>query len=299
MFIKPEIEIPKTAIIGANSFIGKYFFEAYSNYFSNIIGTSRRNNQKYYHLDLLRPDISKIPFIETQHTEALILAAVPRIEQCASDPITTNKINVDGTLKLIRELHQRGIKPIFVSTDYVFDGAKGYYTENDTVCPNTEYGRQKAVVEEEIQKICGDNYLIIRIGKTFSLTRGDNTIFDEMASKLSKNETVCAAFDQVFCPLLIDDLIHSLLLLQSQQALGIYHICVSEGWSRFQFAITLAQLMNKPLHLVQKISLDDLPNQPKRPKNTSLSNAKIQHECSVSFHSINNCLQKIAENWKE
>src|SRR3954447_220240 len=61
---------------------------------------------------------------------------------CAKNPELTRQANVVGMKRLIRESWEIGALPVYMSTDYVFDGTRGLRTENEPRSPTTEYGRQ-------------------------------------------------------------------------------------------------------------------------------------------------------------
>ena len=76
--------------------------------------------------------------------QALILVAVTKIDTCEEEKAMTRRVNVDGTLELIRQLVNEGIKPVFFSSDYVFDGDTGGYLDESPLNPINEYGHQKS-----------------------------------------------------------------------------------------------------------------------------------------------------------
>src|SRR3990167_3100968 len=145
----------KTLVIGAQGFLGRHFLQAYRATDPTIIGTSRKE------LDLASPNLDALDL--TGYTHALIAAAVTSIARCEKEKEATYQCNVTGTLELIRQLHQKNIVPIAFSSDYVFDGIAGDYTEDSPIHPLNEYGRQKAQLEKGIREICGGNYLLIRL----------------------------------------------------------------------------------------------------------------------------------------
>ena len=108
--------------------------------------------------------------------------------------------------------------PIFLSSDYVFDGTAPIGCVDDApLCPTTEYGRQKAEVEQALAA-SGKPHLVCRLSKTYGLDRGDGTLLDEIAGKLSTGQSFSAAFDQRFCPTFAGDLPAAIMELQAREA---------------------------------------------------------------------------------
>ena len=293
--------VPKTAVIGATGFIGKRFFTAYRRIYPDCIGTCRDINQEdMLFFDLFFPSIGPLKLSETGHQEALIVAGITNIAQCEKEKELSRKINVDGTLDFIQQFVREGIKPIFFSSDTVFDGVAGLYDEDSLPQPLNEYGRQKVEIESGIKEICADgNYLIVRISKIFSLERGNGTLFDEMATTLKSGKVVRAAYDQIFSPLFIFDLLEIITILQTKGVTGVININPLEIWSRYDLALTLAKCMGVNPNRIEKISLDDLGETFKRPKNTTMKTDKIIQKTGYKFMPMIQYIEQIAQSWIE
>ena len=154
--------------------------------------------------------------------------------------------NVDGTLELARQLAGEGVVPVFFSTDLVFDGQDGRYIDDAPTRPLNEYGAQKAEVEQRLPEVCGGRCLVIRLGKVFGLARGDGTLLDEMAGRLTKGQEVAAARDQVFSPVLVGDVVRAVLSLQAVGVTGVVNLQRPEVWSRFDLGRAVARRSAPP-----------------------------------------------------
>ncbi len=251
-------------------------------------------------LDVLSPDVAPLKLVESGHQEAMVLTGITKIAICEKDKELSRKINVDGTLELVRQLLSAGIKPIVFSSDIVFDGVTGLYDEDARTNPVNEYARQKAEVEARIKEICKrNNYLIVRLSKTFSLDKGDGTFLDEMASILKSGGVVRAAYDQVFSPLCVLDLVKLVIVLQTKGLTGTININPPEIWSRYDLALTLAKCMGVSSNHIKQISLADLQETFQRPRNTSMKADKVIWETDYQFPATRKYIEKIAGNWKE
>jgi len=248
-------------------------------------------------LDLLDPDITQMRLSETGHKEALILSAISKIDKCETEKELSREINVQGTLELARQLVNEGIKPVFFSSDYVFDGITGNYTDDSQTNPITEYGRQKAEVESKFEHITKGNYLVVRLSKVFSLKKGDGSLLDEIAGTLASGGIVRAAFDQIFCPTLISDVIGAVACLQAKGTTGIVNVCSPEAWSRYDIAVALAEKMGIGPGRINRISLDEVGFKSKRPKNTSMVPKRLLSEAGTTFTSLTECIEQTAISW--
>lgn len=289
---------PKTFVVGMSGYIGRHLFEAYKRYYPDLLGSARRYSVDNLYIDMCNPDILKFKLAERGYREAIIAAAITNFKQCENEKEYTRKINVEGTLELARQLHQEGLKVIFFSSESVFDGIAGGYSDEAPVNPIFEYGRQKAETERRFPEVCKGQYLISRIGKTFGLKKGDNTLLDEMAQKLTENKPIRALTEQIFCPTLIDDIVEAVIMLQKKGATGIINICSPEIWSRFNLAVGLAKFLNKDLSLVEPMSFKDFGDSFNRPKRTNMVCNRLTEEARINFTPMSYCFQKIEENYR-
>jgi len=290
--------VPKTIVVGASGFLGSAFFSFYRSIYPDCIGWDNRTvNRGISFFDLQSPNIAPFKPAETGYKEALIFAAMTKVDACETEKELTRKVNVEGTLKLIRQLVSEGIKPVFFSSDYVFDGEKGNYQDDAPVNPITEYGRQKAEVEEKIKDISKEDYLVVRLSKAFSLTKHDGTLLDEMAGILMSGGTIRAAHDQIFCPTLVSDIIRAVVFLQSASISGVVNVCTPEARSRYDLALELANSLRMGSDRILKVSLDEIGFKSRRPKNTSMIPKRLLAECDFAFMPVTQCVGLAADNW--
>ncbi len=287
----------KTAVIGASGFIGRHLFSTFRTHYADVLGTSFSNTSpELTFFDITRPDIANLRLKEQGFESVLIASAKPNVSFCEQNPEASYEVNVQGTLELVRQLGQTGLQTVFLSTDYVFDGTTGNYGDESQTSPKTEYGRQKALVEEKIPSLA-QNYLILRLGKTYGIKRGDGTLLDEIASSLARGKTIRAAIDQIFCPTHIDDLVAMVIYAQSFGRAGIYNMCNTEVWSRYDIAVAVARAMKADVDLIEPISLHDLPSMRERPLNTSLRRSMLFDEMRHDFHSLEASIERVSSNW--
>ncbi len=289
----------KTAIIGASSYIGKNLIDFYRLRYPDCVGTYFKNkkNLKNIFFDLKNSNINNLKLYERGHKSVIISAAIPNIDFCEKNPNLSYKINVEGTLKAINELVKTPIKIIFLSSDYVFDGKKGSYSESDITNPSTNYGKQKKKVEDEIINL-SDKVIILRLSKVYGLKKGDGTLLDEAANLLSKKKYISAALDQFFCPIFIDDLVKIIDVVQNNEIFGKLNVCSDEVWSRYNLILKLAEEMKINKDYIKKINLHDFSNFNNRPLNTSMINKKLHKFINFKFFSMAEAVKKIAFNYE-
>lgn len=286
-----------TFVIGALGLVGGAFLKVLRNRAPNTLGTHRFETGTLKRLDLLQPDLERL-LEGHSYSSAIIAAGIPNIRRCEEDPQLTHQCNVKGTLRLVEQLCKMGITPIVLSTDYVFDGRAGSYHEDSPVNALNEYGKQKAELERLVGRDFGEESLIIRLSKVYGTQKGDRTLIDEMVSLLVERKKVRAAFDQIFCPVHIDDVVDAVMRLESVGARGIYHVCGDEAISRLDLARIVCQALGASLDLIEPISLKDLSEPFIRPQKTDMSNRKVCEKTGIKMYNLRNVVKLIVDQYE-
>lgn len=171
------------------------------------------------------------------------------------------KINVDGLKNVVDKCSEFNKKLIFISTDFVFDGASGPYDEKAESGSNQEkiswYGITKIMGEQEIEKRL-DDYLILRIAYPY---RGYFPEKDDFAKQIFKhylNGTLYPMFDdQKITPTYVDDLAPAIELLLEKQETGIWHLASPKVTTPYDFACELLNAFGQDAKNIQRGSILD------------------------------------------
>jgi dTDP-4-dehydrorhamnose reductase len=199
---------------------------------------------------LLRPahaevDVTNAEAVERSvlehHPDAVIdAAAFHRVEACEREPGMAFAVNAVGALSVARAAFRAGATCVFVSSDYVFDGAKeGGYVEDDPLGPVNVYGASKASGEWLVSAACLDS-LIVRASGLFghagSSAKGGNFI-ETILAKAASGEALSVVDDRFFSPTSTADLAERiLLLLESRSPAGVYHLANAGSCSWYELA---------------------------------------------------------------
>ena len=191
----------KNLIIGGSSKIGeKISFtndECVKTYFSNKI-----KNGIYF--DLTKDITSQINL--DKFDNIIVLSSVTDPKKCEEDHNYSNLLNVISTKNLINACAEKKKRVIFFSSDYVFDGKKGKYRENDTPNPINLYGEQKYEIEKYIHENL-ENFSILRIAKTYFDNLQTPCFLKNIYEQIKKNKEEINCIDkQLFSPICSTDL---------------------------------------------------------------------------------------------
>jgi dTDP-4-dehydrorhamnose reductase len=219
-------------------------------------------------------------------------------ELCARDPVGTAKVNVESITRLLAEIIAEGATPVYLSTDYVFDGSRSLRREDEPQTPNTEYGRQKAAVEQWLQSR-REPWLIARLSKVVSGHRNINSVLGQWVNDICEGKTMRSATDQVFSPAHVEDIAGATIKLADQGFTGIYHVAGAEPISRYdlnKLLLGCIQSVDPAIKaILEPCSLREIPFIEKRPLDTSLSVEKLQQAINWPFRSMAQVCREIAE----
>lgn len=236
--------------------------------------------------DSLSVLIRKIP---RALTHVYLLHGIVNPDQCARDPVGSRNVNVMGMQRLIMESWDLGLTPVYLSTDYVFDGSRGGRTEDEPTCPTTEYGRQKAEMEAWLQSR-EEPSLIVRSSKIVSAETETHSVIGQLAVEFLSGKVVRAAEDQIFSPMHVDDTAKVLIKLAEGGETGLFNVAGEMPFSRYDLGRLVAdEIVKVSSRIAPKLfrcRLAEIPFAETRPLNTSLAVGKMRRTVSAEFVSM-------------
>jgi dTDP-4-dehydrorhamnose reductase len=267
-------------VTGASGLIGRALLAELG---ENGIGASRSNHRDgLLQFDGARQSFSDLAKVfPTDTTHVFIAHAIANPDICASDPIGTALPNVVDTIQLIKDAVTLGLVPVFLSSDYVFSGERGAYVETDELCPITEYGRQKALVETWLKKIEAP-WLICRLSKALSNRKEHNGVLGGWADDVIAGRPLRCATDQLFSPATLQDVAEAMVRLAKGGLTGLFNVAGVEAFSRYALGLCF---VNKVRRITPELNarvvpcnLSEIAFREARPLNTSLNVDKLCDE---------------------
>jgi len=198
-------------------------------------------------------------------------AALTDVDRCDTDQDLAWKINVEGTESVAKSAAEVGAFVVYVSTDYVFDGDRGFYREDDRTDPINNYGLTKLLGERFCD--CVARTCVIYGARPAS---GKVNFALWLIEKLKDGGEARIVTDQYVTPTLNTNLAKMLLEAGDKRLSGIYHMAGATRISRYGFAQRLAEVFGLDPQLVIPSKMSDMIWKAKRPEDSSLDVARAQ-----------------------
>jgi dTDP-4-dehydrorhamnose reductase len=200
-------------------------------------------------------------------------AAHTDVDGCERDPDLAFYVNALGTRNVALAAQAAGVPLVVVSTDYVFDGAKGEpYLEFDEPNPLSVYGRSKLAGERLALQVCTrtfvarTSWVYSRVGRNFP---------NSMLRLAAARPELTVVADEFGSPTLADDLAEALLRLIGRPEYGVYHLVNDGGASRYDLAAGVLAAAGSSAHVratTSKVFLARNPLPARRPADSRLRN---------------------------
>lgn len=245
-------------------------WDVYSTFFRSVppAGTTFA---KAARLDVKNGKEVQALFSEISPSVIIHTAAMTGMDMCALNKREAWETNVEGTEHLVTAAERVNARLVYLSTDLVFQGDAGNYSESDSASPACYYGETKLEGEKVISEI-SSNYCIARIALSYGWSVTSSLCFAEvMADKLSRGEEVRLFTDEFRSPVYIPNLCDALLEIAARNDVqGVIHLAGPERLSRFQFGIALCEAFGFDKDLIVPCLIEDFPFRDNRPKDCSL-----------------------------
>jgi dTDP-4-dehydrorhamnose reductase len=254
-------------ITGANGLIGNYLVQTAAKFPQwNVRPITRAQ------FDLLDSKAAEREFKKDRPQLIIHSAAISTVAEAQKNPELARKINVEAT-KFLAELAGE-ISFVFFSTDIVFDGRKGNYTETDAPNPLHSYGESKLAAEQIILK--NPRHLVVRTSLNGGVSHTGNRGFNEQLHRaLATGQGMKLFTDEFRCPLFAGETARAVWELADKNCAGIYHVAGAERLSRFQIGQLLLRRWPDVKAELEAGLTKDFPGPP-RALDTSLDISKTQ-----------------------
>lgn len=204
------------------------------------------------------------------------------VDKCEGDEIEfelAKKINGYGPGILAKICKEKGIPVVHYSSDYVFDGEKGEYSEEDRPLPISNYARSKFLGEEEIQKNT-DKFWLIRTSKLFGSpgksSMSKKSFFDTMLDLSKDNSALKLVDGEKSCFTYTPDLaLETKKMIEEKIPFGIYHVINEGACTWYEAAKELFKMAKIEVEVIP-VPSSEFPRPARRPNSSVLLNTKLK-----------------------
>ena len=295
----------KVVITGSNGLLGQSLLNLLLNEKENyqVFGFSRGNNRsgrtdfEYVSIDITQEKELKTELLKIRPDFIINTAAMTQVDDCETNKKECDILNVD-VVKWLKEVAEEiNSHIIHISTDFIFDGKKGYYKEDDEPNPLSYYGLSK-LKSEEILINSTINFTILRtilvFGKVYDMSRSNIVLW--VKQMLENKKEVTIVDDQYRMPTYAEDLALACKLAMDKKAKGIYHISSNQLLSIYEIAKQIAQVFELDENLIIPISTSTLNQTAPRPEKTGFDLTKTRSVLGLYPKSFKEDLQRFKES---
>ncbi|MCW8848584.1 MAG: dTDP-4-dehydrorhamnose reductase [Melioribacteraceae bacterium] len=292
-------------VIGSNGMLGQSVVSLLKNsskyelLLASLEDSSVEENIAYTKVDIgNKKDVKKM-LLGFYPDYVLNFAAFTNVDKCESEKELCWNANVNALEYLAKYCVPTNSQLIHISSDYVFDGQNGPYSENDLPNPISYYGRSKLAGENIIKRFNIPS-TIIRTNVLFGATKYGRPDFVKwVVDSLSGNKKINIVTDQYNNPTFLDDLALMIKTIIDKSKIGLYHIGGSEQLNRFEFTKKITDYFSLDFNLVTPILTKALNQPAPRPLNSGLINLKAETELNYKPKPLNECFGIMSKIWGE
>jgi dTDP-4-dehydrorhamnose reductase len=294
----------KILITGANGFLGYYLTEKLLKKKHIVIATGKGDcrlpldqydNFIYSGMDFTDPFAVHDVFEKYAPEIVVHAGAMSKVDECEQNQWQAYVANTEATVTLLinAEVHKSFF--VFVSTDFIFDGERGMYKEDDAPNPVNFYGKTKLEAEDAVREHAHD-WAIVRTVLVYGKPQlGRSNILGVVKEKLEKGEMYNVVDDQVRTPTYVEDLAEGIIAVIEKKARGVYHISGEDVLTPYQMACKVADHLGLDKTLIKKVTAKDFSQPAKRPPKTGFVIDKAKKELGYNPVSFDEGLKKTFE----
>lgn len=289
-------------ITGSNGLLGQKIVGQLKKRKIEFLATSKGENRNadcedlnYVSMDICSEEEIAHVFHTFLPTHVIHTAAITNVDFCELNPKECQETNVFATKTLFEEAKKIGAHFQLLSTDFIFDGEKGNYKEEDKPNPLSVYAKSKVDAEQILITDSYSNYSIVRtiivygIGNNLSRTN----IVCWAKEALSKGQEMRIIDDQFRAPTWADDLAWACIRICELDKKGIYHISGPYTMSVFEIVERVAKYFGLSTETLIRTNSSTLNQPAKRPPKTGFDLTKSRNELGYSPKTLEETLDLI------
>ncbi|MFC1920733.1 SDR family oxidoreductase [Chloroflexota bacterium] len=219
-------------------------------------------------------------------------AALAGVDYCEDHSEEARILNIKGAENMARA--SEGSKFIYISTDSVFDGEKGMYSEDDSPSPLSVYSKTKLEGELSVQAILPDSIIVRTAFYGWSLFNR-TSLAEWVFYNLKDGNRINMFTDVIFSPIITDDLAGLLLDMYNSGLSGVYNVAGSEQCSKYAFGMEIARTFGFDTGFISPGSVNDMVFKAPRARNLSLNTGKIERDLNKKLPDLKSGIERFRD----
>lgn len=284
----------KILVTGGSGLLGSNLLHYLQNKGDTLFYTIKTHRVQFNDTPITADLTTDVTSIEENTYDVVInTVALTDVDVCEKDPQSSFKLNTEIPEKLAKYCLRTNGHLIHISTDQIFDGKKGNYTEESEPNPINIYAKTKYEAEKRIQNILPqEKYTILRTN-FFGINCINKLSFSEwILDCLTNKKEIKMFYDVYFNPLLVNTLVEIIDKCIQNNLSGIYNCTSDTPISKYDFGMMLKSIFGLD-HPIERISLSEMQFAAKRPKNMYLNNTKIKQALQIKNLSVKDEVVKL------
>jgi dTDP-4-dehydrorhamnose reductase len=250
--------------------------------------------------DLCDAALLKDAFAKIRPDAVVHTAALADIDFCQNNQADAARVNVEATRTLAHLCADAGVKMILCSTDTVFDGKKGMYTEEDAPCAVNFYAETKIAAETIVRETL-DNGVVTRLSLVMGLPvlGAGNSFLAKTFDAWRKGEKTKFPENEIRTAVDVITVGRAFLEIAAGDFTGTIHLAGSTRINRFEMACQIAERLGYSRDLVVATDSNAMPGRAPRPNDASLDNAKAKRVLKTPMQTLMSGLDLVLNMKKE
>jgi len=284
-----------SGLLGGN--LAYYFKDKYE-----ILGLYYSHPVIIYGVYTEKCDISQFSNIESivkwfKPSVIIHCASLTNVDQCETERDMTRLINTLSTRHLVESISNH-VTLIYISTDSVYDGGAGNFSELDEahIAPQNYYGTSK--YEGEIESLNHSNTLVLRTNIFGWNIQPKKSLGEWILDELKAQRQINCFKDAYFSSIYTMELSRVIDIAIQKNLTGIFNCGSADSCSKYEFALKIADYFGFNKELVIPISIDKFNFRAKRGKNLSLNVNGIQKALDYKLPTIDQSIESFYRDYK-
>ena len=284
----------KALIIGASGLVGSALYAEAKKQGHKVLGTYFNfPEENLERLDY--GDSSQLNNILDKFSPEVVLcpAAKTNVDWIEQNPQEAWEINVAKLNTLLNACKKRNITVAYFSSDYVFDGKSGPYSENDIPNPLNFYGKHKLASEIMVKSFFPEKHFIFRTTWVFGYEKQEKNFLYSVVKTLNAGKELKVPDDMYATASYTTDIAKCALNLIEKKLYGTYNLCGNEYTSRYDYSKIIAKVFGLNTSLLIPVKYSSMQYIAARPLKAGLKNEKATKTSMIKWISTEEALKEI------